>query len=54
LPSSIDSVSATYATPGTRKFYVRSENNAGRSCVSNTVTVDFDGVPPAKITDLGR
>lgn len=53
-PGSLDSVQVSYTTSGTRRFYIRSENTAGRSCPSNVVTVDFDGVPPAKIVDLGR
>jgi hypothetical protein len=54
IAGALDSLAATFATPGTRKFYARGENNAGRSCPTNIVIVVYDGVPPAKITDLGN
>lgn len=54
VPGSVDSVQVGSTASGTQRYYIRAENNAGRSCVSNIVTVDFDGVPPAKIVDLGR
>lgn len=52
-PGSQDSFVVSAPSARTMKLYTRSENTAGRSCASNVVTVVFDGIPPAKITDLG-
>ena len=53
-PGSTDSVFVPQMPRGSYPLYIKAENNAGVGCKSNTVTVDFDGVPPAKVLDLGR
>lgn len=52
-PGSIDSFAVSAPSARIMKLYIRPENTAGRSCPSNVVTVVFDGIPPAKVVDLG-